>query len=275
MGFADLHIHSMYSDGTLTPAEIVSIFRARTAAQISVCDHHETRGTTPTAELARAAGLKYVSGVEIDAIHRGADIHILCYGADLSHPELRARIRKARERLDGMSDALLARMLRDYPRLSREEYARSAHDPARGGWKLLQYLQDKGVTENLHAGFPLYERYGVTYAEAGFDCVEDVVRAIHAAGGRAVLAHPGVVFPTDSLQEFAVNVNAALDTGLDGVECHYPRHNPGVTRRCLEICAERGLMITAGSDCHGAFNHNEIAQTRTPLEKLNLDGLKY
>ena len=161
MRFADLHIHSMYSDGTLTPSEIVSIARARNAELISVCDHNETRGTIQTAELARAAGLKYVSGVEIDAIHRGADIHILCYGADLAHPELRARIRRARERLDGMSDALLDRLIADHPQLSREEYARSAHNPARGGWKLLQYLQDKGVTESLHAGFPLYARYGV------------------------------------------------------------------------------------------------------------------
>lgn len=274
MGFADLHIHSMYSDGTLTPAEIVSIARARNAELISVCDHNETRGTMETARRAREAGLKYVSGVEIDAIHRGADIHILCYGADLFHPELSARIRRARERLDGMSDALLARMLPDYPQLSREEYESRAHDPARGGWKLLQYLQDRGVTKDLHDGFPFYERYGVTYGAAGFDGAEEIVRAIHAAGGRAVLAHPGVVFPTQSLQEFARNVHDALDTGLDGVECHYPRHSPGVTRRCLEICAARGLMITAGSDCHGAFNHNEIAQTRTPLEELRLDGLE-
>ena len=64
-----------------------------------------------------------------------------------------------------------------------------------------------------------------------------------------------------------------LDAGFDGAECYYPRHDAGVTRRLLEICARRKLLVTAGSDCHGAFNRSEIGQTRTPVEKLRLGEL--
>lgn len=273
MGFADMHIHSLYSDGSHSPADIVRIARASGVELISICDHNEIRGTLEAAPLAAAAGLKYIPGVEIDAIHRDLDIHILCYGADFTDAHLLSRIRHARAALDGMSTDLLEKMRGDYPQLDRAEYDAFPHDTSRGGWKMLQYLQFKGVTPDLKSGFPLYDRYNVTYAAAGFDSAETIIAAIHAAGGRAILAHPGVVFPTGRLTLFEEYVRSAMDLGLDGIECYYVRHSAGIIRSCLDICAERNAMVTAGSDCHGAFNHNEIGQTRTPVDKLRLDGL--
>jgi len=274
MAFADMHIHSLYSDGSYSPAEIVRRARASGVELISVCDHNEVRGTLEAEPLARAAGLKYVQGVEIDAIHENADIHILCYGANLADEALLGRIHKARRILDEMSAELLRRMLKDYPHMSMEEYQTFPHDSSRGGWKMLQYMQHKGVTPDLKSGFPYYDRYRVTYADAGFDSAEAIVHAIHAAGGRAVLAHPGVVFPTGRISLFEAHVERAMDLGLDGIECHYVRHPAGITRSLRTICDRRGGMITAGSDCHGAFSNNEIGQTRTPITQLRLNGLE-
>lgn len=273
MGFADLHIHSYYSDGTLSPEEIVIQARARNVELISVCDHNEVRGTLEAAQWAKRAGVRYLTGAEIDAIWEGTDVHILCYGADLSDANLLARIRHARTRLDGMSTELLARMLRDGANLSAEEYAAFPFDTARGGWKMLQYLQFKAVTPDLKSGIALYDRYGVRYADAGFDAAAEVVAAIHGAGGRAVLAHPGVIFPVENLRAFLSRVEAALELGLDGVECDYPAHSAGMVRSLRALCARRGAMATAGSDCHGAFNRREIGCTRTPVSEIDLRGL--
>lgn len=274
MAFADMHIHSLYSDGSYSPEEIVRKARASGVTLISVCDHNEIRGTLETEPLARAAGLQYIQGVEIDAIHENADIHILCYGADLKNEALLKHIHKARRVLDEMSTELLRRMLKDYPRMSMDEYNAFTHDSSRGGWKMLQYMHFKGITPDLKSGFPYYDRYRVTYRDAGFDAAETIVQAIHAANGRAVLAHPGVVFPTGRISQFEACVERAMDLGLDGVECYYVRHDAGITRSCVDICKRRNAMITAGSDCHGAFNHNEIGQTRTSLDKLVLNGLE-
>ena len=274
MAFADMHIHSLYSDGSYSPEEIVRRARASGVELISICDHNEIRGTLEAEPIARAAGLKYVQGVEIDAIHESADIHILCYGANLADEKLLALIHKARRVLDEMSTELLRRMVKDYPQMSMAEYEAFTHDTSRGGWKMLQYLHRKGITPDLKSGFPYYDRYRVTYQDAGFDTAETIIGAIHAAGGRAVLAHPGVVFPTGRISQFEACVERAMDLGLDGVECYYVRHDAGITRSCVNICSRRGAMITAGSDCHGAFNHNEIGQTRTPLDKLVLNGLE-
>ena len=60
------------------------------------------------------------------------------------------------------------------------------------------------------------------------------------------------------------------DAGFDGVECYYPRHGRAMTRVCLDICRRRNLSITAGYDCHGAFNHNIIACTRTDRRQCRL-----
>ena len=274
MAFADMHIHSLYSDGSYSPEEIVRRARASGVELISVCDHNQVHGTLEAEPLARAAGLKYVQGVEIDAIHEDADIHILCYGANLADEALLNYIHRARWTLDEMSTELLRRMRRDYPQTSLEEYETFTHDTSRGGWKMLQYMQYKGITPDLKSGFPYYDRYRVTYQDAGFDSAEDIIHAIHAAGGRAVLAHPGVVFPTGRMSQFEACVERAMNLGLDGVECYYVRHSAGLTRSCVDICNRWGAMITAGSDCHGAFNHNEIGQTRTPLDKLVLNGLE-
>lgn len=273
MNFADMHIHSKYSDGSLTPEQIVRIARGNGVGLISVCDHNVIEGTLRTEPLALEAGLKYIRGVEIDTIFEGEDIHILCYGADFSYEPLTSSIRRARAVLDEMSVELLRRMKKDYPSLDIDDYDAFVHDTAKGGWKLLQYLVYRDVTENLREGFAFYDRYGVTYAQAGFESAETTVALIHAAGGKAVLAHPGVNFPTDSIAAFEARLERALEIGLDGVECHYVRHSPGVVRKCIEICNRRGKLITAGSDCHGAFNHNEIGQTNTPIASLHLGNL--
>ena len=88
MAYADLHIHSTVSDGTLTPEEIVRLCRENGVGALSVTDHDAVEGTLRAAPLARAAGLVYVCGVEIDTLWEGRDVHVLCYGADLTNAAL-------------------------------------------------------------------------------------------------------------------------------------------------------------------------------------------
>ena len=273
MAYADLHIHSKYSDGSHSPEEIVRIAKASNVQLISVCDHNVVQGTLEILPVAEKMGIKAIPGCEIDGIFEGRDIHILCYNADFSDEKLMGRIRHARFILDRMSDELLLRMMKDYPQLSREDYALFEHDFTKGGWKMLQYLKARHVTPDLKSGFPLYDQYGVTYAEAGFDSIETIVSAVHSAGGKAVFAHPGVIFQEERLDIFEKKVRRVMELDLDGIECHYPKHPGGMVRRLEEICAEKKLITTAGSDCHGAFNRNQIGQTKTDIKELNLEGL--
>ncbi len=271
MPYVDLHIHSTVSDGTLTPESIVRLCRQNGVGALSVTDHDAVEGTLAAAPLARKAGLWYVPGVEIDSLWQGRDVHVLCYGADLGNEALLACVRDARARMDQMSDALLERMLKDFPTLSKEEYAAFERDPALGGWKMLHYLLFKGVTRSMTEGMRFYAQYGVTYADAGFLPTSEVARRIREAGGRAVLAHPGVTLRGE--RDFARALARLMDEGLDGAECFYPLHSRDVRETCLSLCRRRGALVTAGSDCHGGFQDTQIGQTKTQLSDVSLELL--
>lgn len=271
MPYADLHIHSTASDGTLAPEAIVRLCRENGVGALSVTDHNAVEGTLAAAPLARAAGLLYVCGVEIDSLWEGRDVHVLCYGADMQNAALLACIREARARMDGMSDALLARMLEDFPALSAEEYAAFERDPSLGGWKMLHYLMFKGVTRSMTDGMRFYGQYGVTYAEAGFRPAAEVAKIIRAAGGKAILAHPGVTLRGE--RDFGRALIRLLDEGLDGVECYYPLHSRDARETCLSLCRRRDLLVSAGSDCHGSFQNTQIGQTKTDMADVSLELL--
>lgn len=271
MAYVDLHIHSTCSDGTFTPEEIVRRAVEAGVGAISVTDHDAIEGTLRAEPLARAAGLLYVRGVEIDTLWEGRDVHMLAYKADFEDERLLSIIREARERMDAMSDRLLARMLPDFPMLDAGEYAAFERDSSLGGWKMLDYLLKKGVTRAMTDGMRFYARYGVTYADAGFRPAAEVVAAIRAAGGRAVLAHPGLTL--SGVENFPRALERLADVGVDGVECYYPAHTRDVEQICLSLCARRGLLPTAGSDCHGAFQNTQIGQTRTAMDKVALELL--
>ena len=271
MAYVDLHIHSTYSDGTFTPEEIVRRAVEAGVGAISVTDHDAIEGTLRAEPLARAAGLLYVRGVEIDTLWEGRDVHMLAYGADFEDERLLSIIREARERMDAMSDRLLARMLPDFPMLDAGEYAAFRRDPSLGGWKMLNYLLKKGVTRAMTDGMRFYARYGVTYASAGFRPAGEVAAAIRAAGGRAVLAHPGLTLSGEG--NFPRALERLADEGVDGVECYYPAHTRDVEQICLSLCARRKLLPTAGSDCHGDFQDTQIGQTRTAMGKVPLELL--
>ncbi len=271
MPYADLHIHSTASDGTLTPEKIVRLCRKNGVGALSVTDHDAVEGTLAAAPLARKAGLLYVPGVEIDSLWEGRDVHVLCYGADLENGALLACIRDARARMDKMSDELLLRMRGDFPALDEDEYAAFERDPALGGWKMLHYLLSKGITRSMTEGMRFYGQYGVTYADAGFLPTNEVARRIREAGGRAVLAHPGVTLRGE--RDFARALARLMDEGLDGVECYYPLHSRDAREICLSLCRRRGLLVSAGSDCHGDFQDTQIGQTKTELGDVSLELL--
>lgn len=278
--YADLHVHSWHSDGTLSPAQIVEAAKKNGVGLLAVADHELIEGSAEAAPLCKAAGIGFLRAVELESRWEGRCYHILAYNPDFADAAFLGLARENRRRLDAMSDRLIERMAAAGEAVSVADYRAFERDPALGGWKGLHYLMARGLTASLRGGIPFYGRYGVTYDAAGFPQAERVIAAIHAAGGRAVLAHPGEVVvggykearPLDPAA-FARELARMADLGLDGVECYYPTHAPQVTQICLDFCRARKLMITAGSDCHGAFGTARVGEMNIAPEQLDLRGL--
>jgi len=272
--FADMHIHTTHSDGTFTPAEVIVHARAAGIGVMAICDHDVISGFRQAAPIAQAAGITLVPGVEINSLFLNDDTHILCFGADFENAELAQVIVDARYKMDKMSDDLLYRMQPDYPWMTMEDYTAFPHDERVGGWKMLEYLLANGVTKSLKEGIGLYTKYSVDYEEAGFFPTKYVVDVIHAAGGEAILAHPGVTFSGMDEDAQKNAVLQALDLGIDGIECYYHKHSADFTRWLVNLCGQRNLDITAGSDCHGSFSGGNIGCTQTPVSKIRLKVLE-
>lgn len=273
MLYADLHVHSTHSDGRFTPRRIVEEAVKAGVGLLAVADHDMFSGSLEAEPIALDASVSFIRACELTTQHEGRIYHVLAYGADFEKEALKRLIRGARRALDQMSVDLIDRMQADYPDLSPEDFERFERDPSMGGWKGLEYLYRRGLSQNYKDGIAYYARYGVTYEQAGFPALTQAAAQIRAAGGRAVLAHPGESVGAQESAAFSAALNALIDAGLDGLECYYPTHPDWVTRACLELCARRNLIVTSGSDCHGGFSGSDIGCLKTPAGALRLDGI--
>ncbi len=271
--FADLHVHTWYSDSSLSPAQAVEEAVTHGVGVLAIADHEGFAGSLEAQPFAQAAGLVLIPAVELECGWGTRQLHVLCYGARPGDPALTALAGRSRRILDGMSDQLIEVMKGDYPALSLEEYQEFSYDRSLGGWKGLHYLLAKGVTQTLRQGMGLYAAYGITYEQAGFPQLEQLLAIIRQAGGRAVLAHPGHSLGQEDLAALEGQVRELVEQGLEGVECHYPLHRPDTTAMLRRVCLEKGLLLTAGSDCHGAFGRTRVGEMDVDRDMLCLEGL--
>lgn len=269
-GRADLHVHSVYSDGTLTPAEILALAEERGVALLAIADHDLTAGSEELIKFSEGSRVKCIPAVELTAFDDGACVHVLAYGYSFDDTEFSAYITANRRRLDMMSDRLIEFMERAGESVSLADYNAFTHDRRLGGWKALHYLVAAGITDAPLKGLALYSKFGVGYDTAGFPTVAEVCEVIHRAGGIAVLAHPGVTFKKLDMAALDAKLRVLAGQGIDGIECHYPEHDGATTARCLAICEELGLYITCGTDCHGAFTGAELGSLPVTISDIRL-----
>lgn len=270
---ADLHIHSYYSDGTMSPAEILAEALQNNVGLIALTDHDMLEGSRELGELCREIDIIYLPGVELNSLEDGLNYHILGYGVDIHDKVFIDFVDKNRNMLFTVNSLLIEKMQKDYPNISTEDYNSYTYNRRKGGWKALHYLVEKGITNTLREGFALYTKYECYYDVVDFPSIQTVCEYIHNAGGKAILAHPGVSIKETDLVLFKSKLLKLLDYGLDGMECYYVTHTDDITQLCLTICENQNLLITCGSDCHGTFGITHIGDVNIPINKLRLGSL--
>lgn len=271
--YVDLHIHSCYSDGSMTPDEIVNAALKKEIGVLAVADHDATEGSARIKSLCKQHDIVYIPAVEVDALEKKTNFHILAYNFDINDQEFSQFLEHVRFLLDEFSVKLIETMQKDNSGITLSEYMKFDYDRNLGGWKALHYLKYKGLTSTLKEGIRFYPRYDITYDKSGFPSISSVCYRIKKAGGYAVLAHPGELLDSSDMAAFSKELRRIISLGLDGIECYYPTHSESVTQACLDICAEKDLLITAGSDCHGVFGKTEVGEIKIPMEKVSLKGL--
>ncbi len=249
MMFADLHLHTVHSDGTYQPADLVASARRHELAAIALTDHDTLEGCAEVGAEARAAGLDFVVGTEITAGLDGRELHILGYLVDPAHAGLSAELERAQSIRQARVREMVQRLNQAGVDISLEKVLEHARCKAPGRPHVARALVAHGACSSLDVAFERYlkkDRPGwVPKEKIG---AARAIELIHAAGGVAVLAHPGLNHD-DSV------VGKLVAFGLDGLECHHPKHSNNATARYLAMAAQLGLVVTGGSDCHGRVNN--------------------
>lgn len=249
---ADLHMHSYYSDGTMSPREIVEDAKKRNVQLIAITDHNVLDSYTELKEAAEEFGINVIRGVEIDARFEDIVVHILAYNFQ-DNEKLFNLVHKAKNELLETSIELIKRMENDYENISSEDYEAYDYDRRKGGWKGIHYLFDRGITSKLFEGVKYYGQYKCGHEYFDYPTVEEVIDAVHEANGYVVLAHPCNYYKNNTKEEVLEKLEKFKSIGIDGVECYYPANSEMMTETCIEFCKNNNMIITVGSDSHGDF----------------------
>ena len=248
----DLHIHTYYSDGTMSPKEVVEDAKRKNLGIIAITDHDVLDSYEELKKEAEKAGIIAIRGVEIDSIFEGHLVHLLAYKFE-DNEKLFKLINHAKEQLLETSIELIRRMENDYEGISLEDYNSYEYERRKGGWKGIHYLHDRKITEGLFDGVKFYGKYDCGHEKFAFPSVEEVCNTVHDANGYVVLAHPCNYYSNKNKEEILEKLEILKSLGIDGVECYYPANSDLMTNTCLEFCKDNNLIITAGSDGHGDF----------------------
>lgn len=242
MSLINLHTHSSYSDGTLTPCELAREALRAGIKYFSLTDHDIVNGWSELEPALQAAGITYCYGVELTTNFHD-NLHILGYGMDIHNAQFLAELAgyrlKRLERLKKIIDLLVAQGID----IKFEELPLELRTLGRP--HIADLLKKKGVVKSRKEGFQRYVAYGSpAYAPPCGPDIETVISAIKRAGGLAVLAHPGVVKHVLDLPRWKA-------AGLDGIEAFYPAHTQTAIREFIALAARYDLFVTAGNDFHG------------------------
>jgi len=266
----DLHLHSVASDGTWAPKELIAQVRGAGIGLFAVTDHDSLGSLAEVTDLARGNGLRFLPGVELSTRIDGQAYHLLAYGFDVSDPELNALAEDNNTRLLASSDEAVHLLKRaGYP-IPLDEYGPYTWDRRRGGWKALNFLVDNGICRDVRGYFEIFGN-GLTHPQAEFPSPERVISVAQKAGGVVSLAHPGASFYDGAgIEQF----DELVDMGLQGLECYSFHHDAAATRGYLDYCDSRNLLVTGGSDCHGGFAGRALCVPPVHASDLRLGELE-
>lgn len=281
-----MHMHSCHSDGSCTPYQLVRrIFSAGVKAAC-LTDHDTIGGVEEFQFIAEKFGIETVAGVEVSAHWEKRNfVHILAYGIDYlgQGSFLRKKLARNLDAHCNMVNRMMKRVEEKFcVNFSIDEIALATgqRGPVNFYLPTLRFLQKQlNLKENEFARTVFADglsSFDEAVTEGQYLSIQEAMETIHAAGGKAVLAHPGLfrkytVRGAAEKQDFEKLLSELVALGLCGIETYYIKHTSEQTRYFEELAARYGLWQTAGSDYHGDYApENGLMQFGISLEEFRI-----
>ncbi|MCX5678472.1 MAG: PHP domain-containing protein [Candidatus Omnitrophica bacterium] len=245
MKYADLHVHTFYSDSTFSPEEVVSCARDRALAAIAICDHDSVDGIEPCLAIGDKLGVEILPGIELSAEKSDAEIHILGYLMDYNLGWLRKRLKELQEARIDRIHKMVERLNSKGIDLKAEDVFKIAGRGTVGRLHLALAILNTGKVKTIKDVFGKYIGFRKPCYVANLKLTpEEAISIVLRAGGVPVLAHPGCMGRDEYIPEL-------IGHGLRGIEVYHTDHGAGAVKRYQKIAEKNDLLVTGGSDCHG------------------------
>jgi 3',5'-nucleoside bisphosphate phosphatase len=257
----DLHMHTTASDGRLSPSALVARARAVGLTTISVTDHDTVAALAEVRQQTAAAGMTLVPGIEVTSVHHKRDVHLLGYFFDESDTEFARFLTTQRlhriERLRQIG-AMLARLGKDIDVETLITKAARTPGASVGRPTIGRALTKLGHVSSVQDAFDRYLGSGrPAFVPRVGPSPADVIAAIHAAGGIASMAHPG-------LTNQPALIGPMAKAGLDAIEVYHTDHTAEMRDLALTQAKRFNLLVSGGSDYHGDDERRPIGVIRLP-----------
>lgn len=259
-GTSDLHIHTDYSDGMMTPEEVVDEAIKLGVSTISITDHDTIDGITIACRYGKGRNLHIIPGIELSAYLSPSEIHMLGYFIDINNSSLQKMIKQAREDRINRIYAMVEKLRKLNVNIDAQEILTLAGKGSPGRMHVAETLLKHGYCNTIVESFSKYIRdNGPAYVPKKTLTPQQAIELIIGAHGVAVLAHPGLTQRDHVIKDL-------VKYGLQGIEVYYPSHTPQAVEKYLKIAKKYNLAVTGGSDFHGERKMD------TPIAKVAISG---
>jgi 3',5'-nucleoside bisphosphate phosphatase len=253
--FADLHLHTNFSDGTYSPEELAAQAARFHFKGIALTDHDTVEGCTRMALACEQNGIEFIPAAELTAEIQGTEVHLLGYYLDTANPELLTRLAECQQVRQERIRQMVGRINEMGIPLAVEDVFDLANCRSPGRPHVARALWQRELCGSIDEAFERYLKKGrPAWAPKFKMSTQQAIELIHRAGGLAVMAHPGLTRADELIPELA-------SQGLDGLECFHTKHTQTMSQNYASLAARLNLLITGGSDCHGTSKGKPLIGT--------------
>ena len=267
-GRADLHIHSTFSDGALSPEAVLTLARSRNINALSITDHDHTGALPQAVELGRAMDIEVIPGIELSVTVQGWEVHLLGYFIDPSHEELQSFLARIRSDRIRRAERIVQKLNALNLPLRAENVLERAGTAAVGRPHIANALVNEGHVGSYAEAFVRYLTPGKpAYVEKTPVSPREAIRIVAGAGGLTFIAHPGSSLDSEVLL-------GLIHEGVDGIEVVHPSHTPALVRYYRDLVAHYFLLTSGGSDFHGGRRNDLDALGKYTIPQTALSAMR-
>lgn len=241
---ADLHTHSIFSDGTDTPEELIQLAIESGLSGLSITDHDTVAAYERAMPFAQEKNFPLLPGIEFSCIHHGTAVHVLGYAYSLESTDIAALCNRHQKRRAERNQKILEKLRGLGIKIDSNQLGVEGRTLGRP--HIAKAMMQQGLVKSIQEAFDRYLGEGKPAFDPGEPVsIEETIEVIHRAGGKAIIAHPHLIQRRSIIRHL-------LQMSFDGIEGYYARFDSAREKEWIETGIQKGWIVTGGSDYHGA-----------------------